>query len=447
VKKSRVHPCAAIVAFVLAFVLTLSLPPTLVAFNISRVVFNKGLMTRVVTRILSDSELIQAGMAWYSEIRARERVDTGLAVPNENEPDVVQLMSFLDMDDWRSVREEIFKDEFIASWVGDGFDGVYGWLDSDDRFPQVVFDMRAPKAHADGQGGENALMLAYGALPPCREDQIEDFKRRADLALSIQALFNECPLPDPWTEEADAQFRACAGDSEGLGALLTLCTYPDPWTETGAQVFVECAQIGEKGETLYNLCQFPDPYAEDQINDYRDSLHDVLEDLPDDYNATNVAVKGGAVLLEDVEPEHFKWQLKITRLVSQLGLLIPALLLVLIFLVGGQSIKMAGYWMGVPLVLGSLLAMPIAVIHRPVITALLVSAPALVVPDYFVAEATSAVAELARTIFYPMLVQAVLILGLGVVFIVIAALARPGARVTMEEEVEEEDEDLMHRQR
>lgn len=427
--------CSKFVAFILALILIITLPLALLAFNISRVVFNPNLTKRVFTEVLVESNLLPVIMEWYAETRAGERIETGVAVPDENEPHVVQLMAFMDTEDWLSIKKEVLKDEFIGDFVGDGLDGVYAWLDSDETYPQVTFDLRDFKANALGEPGDRAVMTQYEALPPCTDEQVADLVHRIKLAQDAQKSLKACGLADPWTEAADQAFRACTGDNT---VLYQICTFPDPWEEQAAEEFVQCARIAEKGEALYNLCQFPDPWTEDQIDDYHDSLVDVVNGAPDDLDVTGQITENEIVLLKNVDPLWLKELLRLIRLLSWVGWLVPLVMLILIFLVGGRTVKGAGYWMGVPLILGSLLAVPFALVYRPLIMAVMVRVPLEAVPDMVITEATNALGYLARAVFLPMLIQIVVILALGVVFIAVAATAKPGAPVSMD--VEEEDE-------
>ena len=88
--------CSRFILFVLALLLTFTVPLSLLLFNVGRVIFNAGLVKRVTADVLVHSDIIPAGLEWYGEWRARERYDEDLARPWEGEPDIVQLMTFLD---------------------------------------------------------------------------------------------------------------------------------------------------------------------------------------------------------------------------------------------------------------------------------------------------------------------------------------------------------------
>ncbi|MBN1310602.1 MAG: hypothetical protein JXB30_04215 [Anaerolineae bacterium] len=415
---------AAAVAWLLALILIVVLPLTILTFNTSWVVFDTERMTQAVTQILVESRLAPTVLQWYSETRAEERVEQGLAVPTQNEPDVVQMLTYLDADKWQEIIDLVFKAEFVRPWAQSALEGTYAWLDSNDEYPQITLDMRDFKKYAGGDAGEEAVLVSLHSLPECRQDQIDDFLHRAGLAGITKKLFEECDLPDPWTQEANTTFLSCASP-EAVSALYELCTYPDPWEESKAREFTECAQIAETGEALYNLCQFPAPWTQDQIDDYRESLQDVIFEIADDLPVTDQLVENEIVILQDTQPETVKTTLRNLRLASRWSLLIPFLLLAAIFLVAGRTLRGSGLQMGIALVIGSVLVILLTFTYRALITNALVNIPLEMLPQSVVAAGTDALADLAGVILQPVLIEGIALLILGVLLIVVGS--RPEA--------------------
>ncbi|MBN1428072.1 MAG: MnhB domain-containing protein [Anaerolineae bacterium] len=416
------HPSsfAAVIAWFLVLILIIVLPLAVLTFDTGWVMFNTERMTEAVTKILLESRLAPAALQWYSEKRSEERVEQGLAVPTQNEPDVVQMLTYLDADKWQAIIDLVFKAEFVRPWARNALDGTYAWLDSDDEYPQVTLDMRAFKTYAGGESGEEAMLVALHNLPECNQAQIDDFLHRVELADATEKLFKRCDLPDPWTEAANKTFLSCANPKE-VSALHELCTYPEPWEEDQAREFTECAQIAETGEALYNLCQFPNPWTQDQIDDYRESLQDVLIEMPDDLPITGQLVENEVVILQDTQPEAIKLTLRSLRLASRWSLLFPFLLLVAIFLVAGRTLKGSGLQMGIALVIGSILLILVTFTYRPLITNTLVSIPQKLLPESVLLAGTDALARLAGIILQPVLIEGIAILILGVLLIVVGS--------------------------
>ncbi len=349
--------CTRFITFILAILLIVTLPLSLLVFNVGRVVFDRDLVKGVVTEIVTQSDLIPVGLAWFSESRAQARVEAGLAQPGTLEPDVLQLMAFLDADDWRAIKGEVLTDEILAAWVAVAVDGVYDWIDSDERVPQIAFDMQPFKARVGDEPGLRSVEIVYEALPACSEAQIEDFKQRLSAA--------------------------------------------PPGTEV-----------------LYNLCRFPDPWREDQFSDYLDSLDAVVNSVPATFDLTGEVAQ--AENPAGVGPEAIKAQLRLLKSVYWVALFVPLGLLALIWLFGARSLDRLGRWWGTPLTLGGLIALIIALVYRPVVTGVLAAGPLSEVPQDIQQEAIQAVLRLAEEVFQPLLIQSlviVVLIGLGLVLI------------------------------
>ncbi|MFQ5616681.1 MAG: hypothetical protein ACE5GO_09535 [Anaerolineales bacterium] len=349
--------CARFITSILAIALILTLPLSLLIFNIGSVVFNRELAKNVLTEIVTESDLIPAALEWYSERRAQQRVDTGVALPNVDEPDIVQLMDFMALNDWRDIKTEVLTDEILTGWVSITVDGVYDWLDSEDRVPQITWEMKPFIDQVNTDHGVHSIEIAYNTLPPCTEEQIKDFKTRLAAA--------------------------------------------PPGTEV-----------------LYNLCEFPDPWREDQLSDYLESLQDLVENIPVKFELTQETSQ--AEDPEGVGPKVLKAQLQLLRTIYPLVLLVPATLLLLILLVGIRSLTSLSRWWGIPLTLGGLFSLILTLVYRPVVTALLASGPLSEVPSAVQTEAIQAILQLAAEVFRPMLIQSLVIavvIGLDLVIV------------------------------
>ncbi len=351
-------------ASICAFLLALALPLALLGFDVGRVIFNPPLLTRVTTEIVTESDLIPAALSWYSQSRAEQRYASGEAAAWEGEPDVTMLMDFMTLEDWRVIRWEALTNEILADWVSVTIEGFYEWIDSEDAVPQITWSMKALIERVDSEHGTNAITVAYAALPPCTTEQIENFKTR-------------------------------------------LAAVP-----AGTQV-------------LYNLCEFPDPWREDQFGDYVQSLEDLVTAIPEHFALTDELARA-----EDTEGagvEIIKAQLRAIRLAMKLAPLAPLALFLLILAFAVRSLKGLGRWEGIPLLVGGLIALALSLTYRPLITMLLSWTFLSEVPDLVKGEAIAGVLRLAAEAFRPMMWQALAITALGLVLLVIGALARPRA--------------------
>ncbi len=345
---------AKILALPLALLLLLAIPLAILSFDIWRVVFNLPLIKAFITDEVVNSDLIPAGLAWFSEERAKERVKSGEALSGVDEPDVVLLLSFLSADDWRAIKKEILPDEFLTHLVSVTVDGAYTWIDSADRVPQITWDLKPFKAGVAGQPGENAVTIAYLALPACTEEQIADFLAR--LAASPAGV-----------------------------------------------------------EVLYNLCEFPDPWHDDQIQDYVNALVDVNQNIPDQFALTETLSQMPD--RDGVGPETIKEQLRLIRLLGMLAWALPLLLLVLIAALVVRSLRTLSGWLAVPLFIGGLLTLLIVIALNVTVATYLSSGVLSETPELLRQEVIRVVTRLAGEIFNPMLIQAGVILVISVLIV------------------------------
>jgi hypothetical protein len=345
----------------LAAVFILVLPLSILAFDLGRGVFNPPLMKTVLTEIVTESELIPVALDWYSDRRAEERYAAGEAQAWVGEPDVVQLMDFMGLNDWIKIRDIALPDEILAGWVSDSVDGTYAWVDNDDRVPQIIWEMEPFIAHVDGEPGLQSIQIAYAALPPCNAEQIADFEAR-----------------------------------------------------------LAAAPAGT--EVLYNLCEFPDPWYEDQFSDYLESLQDLIDNIPLKFELTDELAQVEDTT--GVGPERLKSQARTIRFWMQWAFLIPVVLVVLILLLGVRNLRSLARWVGIPLIAGGVIALLLALLHSALITALLSFGVLSEIPELVISEVTKAILILAGYVFRPMVWQALLIVVLGGVLVLIGYLRK-----------------------
>ena len=247
-------------AFVLASLLVIALPLSLLALDVWRVVFNADLIKHLLTDEVVNSDLVPVALEWFSDRRAEQRVREGIALTGVDEPDMVLLLSFMERNSWRAVRAEVLTDEFLTHLVSVSVDGTYQWIDSENVVPQVTYDLRQFINRVNSEHGTNSVVIAYDQLDACTEEEIADF-------------------------------------------LARLAAAPPG------------------SEVLYNLCEFPDPWHDDQFSDYENALFKVVENVPPEFALTDELAQ--TVDQQGVGPEAIKRQLRLIRLVGMWAWLAP----------------------------------------------------------------------------------------------------------------------------
>jgi len=352
---------ARFIAFLFGLLFIVGMLLAILAFDVGRVVFNPPLVKGVLSEIVTESDLIPAALAWFSESRANQRYASGQAEAWVGEPDVAQLIMFMDVNDWSSIRWEVLPDEILIEWVSVTVDGVYDWIDSNDRVPEIVWNLRPLIRLIDSEHGVTSITIAYEALPPCNQEQITDFKNR-----------------------------------------------------------LSAAPAGTK--VLYNLCQFPDPWHEDQFSDYIESLEDLAANVPTTFALTGELARVADT--EGVGAKTIKIQLRLIRKWMHLAPLLLVIPLVFILILAVRSLNGLGLWWGIPLTLGSLLTLLLTFIYRPIVVAVLSAVPLSETPPLIRDEAIAGIFRLAVEVFKPMLWQSLVILILGLALILAGSLVK-----------------------
>jgi hypothetical protein len=343
--------------FVLLFVLCL--PLALLSYNIGRVVFDRDLVKRVVTKEVTESDLLPVALEWLSLQRAQERVRTGEAQTGVREPDVVKAIQYLNRDHWRKIKAEVLPNQLLAWWTSAVVDGVYDWIDSSDVVPNITLDFKPWKDYVRGPRATNAVQILYDAMPPCKQAEIDDFQRR-----------------------------------------------------------LKAAPPGTK--VLYNLgapCAFPNPWRPDQMQQYRDGMNEVVNNVPDKFALSQELAR--IEKQQGIGAEAIKQQLRVMRLAAVLGLFVPLILLVLIALFGIRSFSGAGLWIGLPLMVGGLLCLLPALVLPALIGTILTAGPMSEVPSQVRTEFIRAFGVLLGEILQPMLLQSLVIVFVGLVLAVV----------------------------
>jgi hypothetical protein len=287
--------------------------------------------------------------------RAQERIDKGESLSGVNEPDIILLISFVDFEQWSEIKDLLVEDEFITHLISVSVDGIYTWLDSPDPVPQFVWDMAPLKDGLVGQAGEDAIMVAYGALPECTDQELADFESRL-------------------------------------------------------------AAMPPGVEILYNLCQFPEPHREDQVDDYIHALIDINQNVPAEYDfgqmlGGGTAVNPGATLV--------KVMLRAARTLGPFLWVVPLALLALIAAIGVRSLGDAGRWLGIPLLIGGGLVVGGTLLTRAsLLSALFTRLGGDTMSTLLRAELERSFYRLSGYVFQPMWIQGAVLAGVGLVLVV-----------------------------
>ncbi|MDE3088791.1 MAG: hypothetical protein KGJ80_05345 [Chloroflexota bacterium] len=353
------------IAFILVLLFVLTLPLALLSFNLGRVLFDAPLVKSVVTREVTQSDLIAVTVRWFAQRRAQERVMTGEAQTAIREPDALKALEFPTNADWRKIRTEVMPDNFLTEWVSVAVDGLYNWIDTKDPLPNIVLDFREWKKYNRSQHGWNAIQVVYNAIPPCKQPDIDDFlKRYQSIAPGQEILYN-----------------------------------------------------------LYTPCMFPDPWRPDQNQDYLDSRDEILDNAPDRFFLTQELAR--VEKQSGVGAESLKQQLRLIRTAASLSISVPIVFLILLAVLALRSQMDAARWIGLPILVGGVLSLLPTLAYQPLIGSLLTLGPLSEVPNAVRAEFARAFGAFLAEAFNPMLFESVAIIVIGLAIVLAGIVRKP----------------------
>ena len=266
-----------------ALIFIVALPLSMTAFNTGKVVFNPIVVKRILSETITGADLIPSILTWLSELRAEERDATDISMPWYDEPNALDLIEFIRVEDWRRITAVLITDEIRVNWVTASVNGFFDWLDSDIILSNITWDLTALKSRINSEHGTEALSIAYESMPSCKENQIKEFKDR-------------------------------------------LISVP-----TGSNVF-------------YTLCIFPDPWGKEQFSEYTRSLEDLAAFMPTSWNPVEVFSLGEDS--QGTRVDTAKKQLYQARWRMKTAPVIPAILLLLIMISVVRTLKSLGFLVG-----------------------------------------------------------------------------------------------------
>lgn len=342
-------------AGVFAFLVVLTIPLSMMAFNLGRVVFNPEIIKDVSVQAVTETDFLSLMMDEMSKggMEGEEGQEGGEAQPGE-EPSLKILFENLEDSELRQIKEALLPDSLLADWVEDGVDSFYRWLDNEETYPQIRIDTSLVSERMKGPQGAAAAEVLFESLPPCTEEQIQEMD------------------PD-----------------------LSLLDSPEAMLDLG--------------------CKAPNIPAEEQIQVYELVLEKIAEEIPPEVNVTQ-DLKGEEGLGEE-DLSNAKDALRKIRRGATLILLLPGVFLLLVTLFGVRSLAGLGGWWGIPITLGSGISFTGTLIYPGLIYRLLVDNVYADVPSAIQPVMLKTVERLSAAVILPLRRQSILAALAGILLI------------------------------
>jgi len=174
--KTVLNVISKFIAFILAGILILALPLSLLVYNMGEVLFDQESVNRIAAAIFIDSDIIPAAMEIVTNRQAEEisQKIEDTDQPEGQELDLFTLVYSMEERNWKNFRKALLSDQVISGWIRDTANGFYRWLDTEEAIPQIRWNMMPLIEYMEGPEGEEAMVAYYDSLPDCTDLQMED---------------------------------------------------------------------------------------------------------------------------------------------------------------------------------------------------------------------------------------------------------------------------------
>ncbi|HMK08193.1 MAG TPA: hypothetical protein VK449_04085 [Anaerolineales bacterium] len=175
-----------ILAAVLAIAFVVTLPITLMAFNLGRIAFSAQQMTVLVSQTIEET----GGL--------RNLVMQSLTSP-KNPPesgnlDLAGALAFLTPPERDHLGDQLTPPGWAEEQLGSLVKGVYDWIDNDRASPSFLVDIRDLKAALLAGGAADLVEMVVDSWPAC---SVEDVAEMSVGALLGERSLKFCEPPEP----------------------------------------------------------------------------------------------------------------------------------------------------------------------------------------------------------------------------------------------------------
>ncbi len=229
-------------------------------------------------------------------------------------------------------------------------------------------------------------------------------------------LNSDAPLPVIVLEMDEFKKNIAAGGGEQAVQLI-FDTLPPCTAEQAA----EYARAAEEG--TISPCRLPDPGGAEQMAVFLGVLETMVANLPstiDLTGGTEGAAAAGALGLYPL-----KLQLGMAQTAARWAPWLEVALLLLILAFAIRSLRELGRWWGIPLLLAGALTLALGLSYPALLNVGGVIGPLSELPPAVQGEALKVISFLLAEILDPLVVQGGVLAGVGLVLLIVGAVARP----------------------
>ena len=187
-------------AILWGWVFALTLPLTLAAAEVARVIAAPTSLAPILTRQAVEGDLLPVALTWLMQPTTGGEPHPWLRWLLPGDSALQDLAGDLDEEGWRRILDELVPPPLPGTWITDTLRALPGWMEGDQPIPPVSYDLTGLKARAVSSHGLEAIRFAFDSLPTCDTAAMRRWLAATDLDSSEPGR-RPCGMPDPWREE------------------------------------------------------------------------------------------------------------------------------------------------------------------------------------------------------------------------------------------------------
>ncbi|HEY47335.1 MAG TPA: hypothetical protein G4O14_11190 [Anaerolineae bacterium] len=181
-----------LIAGFLALLVILTLPLTLLIFDVSRVVFSPEILSEQLT-----AELIESGVL-RSFVTDQLLSPEFLGRMGPGDINLMELLQDLSPGDRETLVDIVLPSGWIKSQIAEVFNALNSWIDSEEPVPKLVLDIQPFKDRLMRGGAEEILEMIVDSWPSCTTNQNEEIQQALRRSEAVPIL--RCEPPEPYRE-------------------------------------------------------------------------------------------------------------------------------------------------------------------------------------------------------------------------------------------------------
>jgi hypothetical protein len=181
-----------LIAGFLVILFILTLPISLLIFDVSQVVFSPEILSEKVTTELIDSGVLR------SFVTDQLLSPDFLEEMSPGDIDFMQIVSDLSPGDRETLVDIVLPSGWITNQIAGVFNALNVWIDNDEPLPKLVLDIQPFIDRLRRGGAEEILEMIVDSWPSCSPDQ--NAQIRDALQRSEEVPILQCEPPEPFRE-------------------------------------------------------------------------------------------------------------------------------------------------------------------------------------------------------------------------------------------------------